>query len=189
MTKYIDIAMVLEEHSLWLIGNGGSRANLSRANLSGADLRYANLRDTDLRGANLSRADFSGADLRDANLSGAMGLLSPKQFLETLEKDEDGAIICYKTFGSYYNVPDYWDISPGAFITEVCDANRIDDCGCGVNVATLEWVKMRKRGAIWKCRILTEDFVGIVVPYNTDGKFRGPGATYWYCERVKRKET
>ena len=86
-----EIREILEQHQKWLMGNGGSRANLrgadlsdanlSDANLSGADLcdavlrradlSDANLSDANLRGANLSDADLRRADLRDANLSDA----------------------------------------------------------------------------------------------------------------------
>ena len=62
----MDLKKILDEHLLWLNGEGGSRADLRDANLSDADLRCANLRNADLRGANLS-----GANLRDANLSDA----------------------------------------------------------------------------------------------------------------------
>jgi len=60
------IKHTIENHRLWLVGEGGCRADLS-----GADLRSADLRSADLRSANLSGADLSGADLRSANLSGA----------------------------------------------------------------------------------------------------------------------
>lgn len=56
---------ILENHKLWLNGEGGECANLR-----GADLRYANLYNIDLRCANLNSADLSGADLRCANLRG-----------------------------------------------------------------------------------------------------------------------
>jgi hypothetical protein len=82
---------ILEQHRLWLAGNGGKRANLSGANLSytdltDADLRgailtcadlwranlwRANLRCADLSGANLSGANLTDADLTDARLTGA----------------------------------------------------------------------------------------------------------------------
>ena len=67
----MDLKKILDEHLLWLNGEGGSRADLRGANLFGA-----NLSDADLRGANLSDADLPGADLscanlRNANLSGA----------------------------------------------------------------------------------------------------------------------
>ena len=77
----MDLKKILDEHLLWLNGEGGSRANLSNAdlfganlrgaNLSNANLRNANLRDADLRGANLSNANLRNANLSNANLSGA----------------------------------------------------------------------------------------------------------------------
>ena len=72
----MDLKKILDEHLLWLNGEGGSRADLrgadlSCANLSGADLRGADLSGANLFGANLSDADLRGADLRGADLSGA----------------------------------------------------------------------------------------------------------------------
>ena len=67
---------ILAEHRKWLRGEGGSRADLSGAELSRADLSGANLSGAELSraylsGANLSGADLSGADLSGAYLSGA----------------------------------------------------------------------------------------------------------------------
>ena len=82
----MDLKKILDEHLLWLNGEGGSRAdlrnadlsnadlfgaNLRGANLFGANLRGANLRDANLRGANLFGANLRGADLRGANLRDA----------------------------------------------------------------------------------------------------------------------
>ena len=72
----MDLKKILDEHLLWLNGEGGSRANLSNADLFGANLRCANLSNANLRnanlfGANLRGADLSGANLRGADLSGA----------------------------------------------------------------------------------------------------------------------
>ena len=77
----MDLKKILDEHLLWLNGEGGSRAdlrdadlrgaNLSCANLRGADLSFANLRDADLRDADLRGADLSFANLSNANLFGA----------------------------------------------------------------------------------------------------------------------
>lgn len=59
-----EIKVVLDAHAKLLRGEaGGTRANLSGANLNSANLSYANL-----SGANLSYADLSGADLNSANL-------------------------------------------------------------------------------------------------------------------------
>ena len=65
--KQADIDVIIKSHTSWLNGErGGTRANLSRANLSGANLSRANL-----SGADLSRANLSGANLSGANLGGA----------------------------------------------------------------------------------------------------------------------
>ena len=64
----MDLKKILDEHLLWLNGEGGSRANLRGADLFGANLSDANLSDADLFGANLRGANLSNADLRDADL-------------------------------------------------------------------------------------------------------------------------
>ncbi len=39
-----ELDKILEQHKLWLSGDGGGRANLRYANLDGANLRVADLR-------------------------------------------------------------------------------------------------------------------------------------------------
>ena len=72
----MDLKKILDEHLLWLNGEGGGRAdlrgaNLCNANLFGADLRGANLCGADLCGADLCNANLRGANLCNANLRGA----------------------------------------------------------------------------------------------------------------------
>ena len=67
----MDLKKILDEHLLWLNGEGGSCANLFGANLCGANLSDADLRCANLFGANLRGANLSDADLRCANLSDA----------------------------------------------------------------------------------------------------------------------
>ena len=67
----MDLKKILDEHLLWLNGEGGSRADLSGANLFGADLSCANLRGANLSGADLRCANLFGANLSDADLRGA----------------------------------------------------------------------------------------------------------------------
>ena len=149
-----------------------SRANLSGADLSGADLSYANLSGADLSYANLSRANLSSADLSYANLSGASGLIDAIDYIDAhFERVKDGYIV-YKTFGGNYAKPDSWTIEPGAIIEEVCNPNRTNACGCGINVAPIEWVKENYKGDVYKLLIRWEWLPGVVVPYNTDGKIR-----------------
>lgn len=66
-----ELAAVIEDHRLWLAGEGGKRAILRYADLSYADLRGAILSYADLSYAYLRGADLSYADLRYANLSHA----------------------------------------------------------------------------------------------------------------------
>ena len=170
MTKYA-LAKILESHKKWLNGNkNGKRADLSYADLSGADLSDANLSRADLSGANLSYADLSYAD----------GLLSTINYMEAhFERTEHG-YFAYKTFGAMYAAPKEWEIKPGAVIEENVNVCRADECGCGINVAPLEWVRKNYQGEIWKVLIRWEWLVGVCVPYNTDGKIR--------CERVELVE-
>jgi hypothetical protein len=77
--------------------------------------------------------------------------------------------------------PESWNWRTGNFLTEVANANRTNDCGCGVNVATREWCEREyPHSPVWKCRIRWLDLAGVVVPYSTDGKFR--------CERLELLE-
>jgi hypothetical protein len=66
-----ELKVLLEQHRLYLYGEGGKKADLRGANLRGANLRGANLRGADLYGANLRGADLQGADLQGADLRSA----------------------------------------------------------------------------------------------------------------------
>ena len=66
-----ELAAILEDHRLWLAGEGGSRADLANANLRDANLRDANLDGANLEGANLENANLRGADLEGADLANA----------------------------------------------------------------------------------------------------------------------
>jgi hypothetical protein len=159
-----------------------SGANLSGADLRRADLRRANLRCADLRYADLSGADLSSADLSNADLSGAKELLSPADYLaQNFETTTDG-YIAYKTFGEFQkSIPESWKIEPGSVLTDVANFTRTQECGCGINVATKNWVATKtEKPEIWKCLIRWGWLPGVCVPYNTDGKIR--------CERVELVE-
>ena len=170
---------ILEKHKKWLRGEeGGENADLSCADLSGSDLSGANLRCANLSGADLSRADLSGANLscanlRCANLNCATGLLNPIDYLaEEFERTEDGYVV-YKVFNQCYKSPAKWKVEPGEVITEEVNFCRVDECGCGINAAPLEFVKRNFPGKdIYKLLIKWEWLAGVVVPYNTDGKIR-----------------
>ena len=87
------------------------------------------------------------------------------------ERTDEGYIV-YKTFNSCYIVPDKWKREPGEVIEEVVNADRTCDCGCGINVAPLKWVKRNSGFTPYRLLIRWEWLPGVVVPYNTDGKIR-----------------
>ena len=156
-----DLNKILELHKKWLNGDPDGKQ---------ADLRHSDLRHSDLRGCDLSGCDLSGCD----------GLISPIQYMDQhFARCADG-YIAYKTFNAVYYAPSKWDIAPGAVIEETVNANRTDTCGCGINVAPLDWVKRNYDGDTWEVLIRWEWLPGVCVPYNTDGKIR--------CERVQLLE-
>lgn len=115
----------------------------------------------------LSDADLSGADL-----SGSQGLLDAINYMEVnFERTDDGYIV-YKTFGENYSAPELWKIEPGEIIEETVNCDRTTECGCGINVAPLEWVRRNGRNQPYKLLIRWEWLPGVVIPYNADGKIR-----------------
>ena len=147
-------------------------ADLSDADLSDADLSGANLRCADLSDADLRCADLSDANLRCADLSGSKGLLDAINYMEAHFERTDEGYIVYKTFGENYSAPESWKIEPGEIIEETVNCDRTTECGCGINVAPLEWVRRNGCNQPYKLLIRLEWLPGVVVPYNTDGKIR-----------------
>ena len=154
-------------------------ANLSEADLRGASLHGANLSEADLIDANLSDADLSGADLRQADLSGVNMFSQTDWIRKNFEPNDSGeGITVFKDVRSaFFDKPDSWNFKEGEHIEEVCNTNATDMCGCGVNFATLDWLKKNSSFEIWECLIEWIDLAGVCVPYNTDGKAR--------CSRLK----
>ena len=149
-------------------------ADLRAAYLRGADLSGASLYGADLRYADFSGANLYGANLSGANLSGACGLLLASDWLNKNFKWDKSGLVVYKRIGTTpFAMPPYWKARKGESLEEVCNPNRTDACGCGVNFATLDWcMNHYTRGDLWKCRIRLRDLADVVVPYNTDGKAR-----------------
>ena len=162
---------ILESHADWRAGReGGEPANLSGANLSWADLSGA-----DLSGADLSGADLRWGNLSEANLSGADGVFDAAAWIADNLRRTRGGVFAYKTFANHYPPPDSWRQEPGAEIHENVNPLPTIDCGCGVNVGTLEWCREHGgSGPIWQLLIKWEWLAAGVIPYRTDGKFRVP---------------
>lgn len=151
--------------------------NLNGCYFTDADLREASFESSDMKSCKLNNADMRGAILKHVNMDGinlsnAKGLLDPCKYLaDNFEKTEDGYIV-YKVFGFFVDKPNYWQVEPGAVIEEAVDPNRTENCGCGINAATLDWIRLKTEGQIYKLLIRWEWLPGVVVPYNTEGKIR-----------------
>ena len=102
-----------------------------------------------------------------------MGITTNADFLNNLEKTEEG-VVAYKCFGyTVYSQP--WAPKIGDVITETVNFNRVDTCGCGINIATEEWMvrnPLNLQGVWYKVLIKWIDLSDAVVPFSSDGKFR-----------------
>ena len=100
----MELRKVLEQHRLWLNGEGGKRADLrgvylfhadlSYTDLSGANMGYAMMRGADLCGATLRGANLANADLCGAKLDNVKYDCSTSFF--ALQCPEEGSFIGYK---------------------------------------------------------------------------------------------
>jgi hypothetical protein len=146
-----------------------SYANLSSANLRSADLRSANLRSADLRSADLSSANLSYANLRSADLN---KLLSTPLYMML---DQPGKIRAYKLVkpngegpyngGIIYEIGKRYEI-------EDANQNETDQCGSGINLATMDWClrEWREGYRIFIAEFEAKDIAAI--PIGSDGKLR-----------------
>ena len=146
------------------------------------DIKLANILELHLKWLRSEkggvRADLSDANLSDANLSRAEGVLSAIDFMNKHFEKIDEGYIAYKTFGTFYSINPNWKIKVGEVIEENVNFNRNNECGCGINVAPLKWVKNQTGDLpIYKVLIRNEWLMGVCIPYLTDGKIR--------CERVE----
>ena len=143
-----------------LIGAGLSSADLRRADLRCADLRCANLRDANLIGANLIGA--KGYDSRRTN---------PLHFLS----HQVHPLIAYKLVTEDYTGPFYTGVEyrVGTEVSvEEWDSDPANDCGPGINLATLDWVLREWRNGYRVLQVECYPAEGICVPDASDGKFR-----------------
>ena len=152
MDQSINLSEIVEKHGKWLRDEkGGERWSCPI-------------------GANLRRADLSRA-----NLSRAKNLFNCMQWMKQNFEHDDLGWIVYKTFGAYMTPPDDWNIENGSYIEENVNPQVTNDCGSGINFATMKWIKSDTCAntlEVWRCRIRWMDACSIVVPYNTDGKAR-----------------
>ena len=167
-----ELRCILDNHRLWILGKGDSRADLSYANLRSADLSYADLRSADLSYADLRSADLRYADLSYAKLdiSFKRKIVSNKLLMSKMFETTNDGWIVYKTFNETYPAPVKWKIEIGKTIKSIIDTNRNTDCSMGINVATMDWIKGNCQAKIYK--LLVPFTAEVCVPYWTDGKVR-----------------
>jgi len=146
-------------------------ANLTGANLTGADPSYADFSRANLSRANLLWSKLSYANLSGVNLSGAKGL--PPASMSAFERTEEGWIVYRSVHNGFYSKP-WGEESPGLVLTEVVSACRQDECGCGVNFATKEWIRKEwpEEIEVWECLVSFDDAADICIPYAFNGKAR-----------------
>ena len=145
--------------------------NFHNARLTNVDFYKTNLCGSSFMYADFNNVILERSNLQDVDFSGAKNLLSPIDYLKQHFEFVEEGVIVYKTFGSVYKIPDYWNIEVGSIITENCNTNRTDNFGSGINVGTLNCAK-KFRGDIWKLLIRWKWLPGVVVPYNTDEQIR-----------------
>ena len=148
-------------------------SNLNWANLSSANLSWANLRSADLSSANLSWANLSSADLRSAKearkcwnelniLKFQTGKLRAFKYVDNdgMSPIQSNGAIKYKVGKSY------------SLKKDDCNYSELENCGSGLNVATLEWClrEMREDSKLIEVEFNAKDIVSI--PFSSDGKFR-----------------
>jgi len=150
-------------------------ANLCGANLCSADLRRANLYGVNLCGANLCGADLCRANLRSADLRGVKNIKAERITPLLMLLDQPGKIRAYKLVNEnsegHVRGGLKYEIGKWVSITDAnIDAN--EDCGAGINVATLDWCLAEWREGY---KVLIVEFTAkdiAAIPTATDGKFR-----------------
>lgn len=159
-----------------------SYANLQRADLSDARLSHTDLTMTNLTGANLTNATIYEAIIDNTNLSEAIGVMSSIDYLKNNFEFTNEGMIAYKVFNSFRKRPEHWVIKEGSILTENVNFNRANDCACGINLGSFEYIKdtFNTAKGIWKVLIRNEWLSGVVVPYATRGQIR--------CERCELVE-
>ena len=153
------------------IGEALRQALKANANLSGADLSGA-----DLSGANLRNANLRDANLRNANLRDAVGLAADLTTPMTLLADQPGKMRLYKLVEADGTSPIHsrkltYRVGESIGVADA-DTNPANDCGAGINVASLDWCL---RNWTPGRRILLAEFVAAdiaCIPIASDGKVR-----------------
>jgi len=161
---------ILREHTLWLDGEGGKRAELRRANLTYANLTQANLTDANLRradltGANLTGANLTYANLRCANLIGARGMVKTMGV-------EPGNIYWKRFETDLTNIGYVFRVGLNTLRAgEIFASDERVWCSYpGFHFGSRTWCAVNYPGRPYEARIRIPDDAQINEPWATDGK-------------------
>ena len=165
-----ELAKILKEHKKWLLSEGGSRADLSRAALSDANLSGDNLSGADLSGAYLRGADLSGAYLRDTILENINWLA-----YIGIVPNKSGVAYAYKITnaegeGIYNGGINYAEAE--TFEVDAVDTDVTIQCSYGINLATFSWCLNQFTGKTQRLFMFEFNVRDAVCPIGSDGKFR-----------------
>ena len=126
------------------------------------------------------KTSYVGNKTYNANFTNTKGLyISPIDFIKENFGTTSEGIIAYKVMGFDKEPNPDWKIEENSIITETMNYDRGTTCGCGINVATLKWIRdnLTTPRPIWRVLIKWEWLPGVCVPYNTTGNIR--------CEKVQ----
>ncbi len=144
-----------------------------------ADVRAAVIeaasKKANLSWANLTGANLTGAYLTGANLTGAKGF-DPRRCNSLLMLlDQPGAIRAYKLVTDTYQSPMGYGPLTYTIGTTLeapdADTDATQDCGAGINVATLPWV-MSNWQTTWRIVVVEFTAADIAAIPVGEGKFR-----------------
>ncbi len=157
-------------------------SRFENADFSWCKILSCNFSDATFKESSFNRSeclncDFTDVEFVDTNLDGIdlsrSKLPNQLDYLkENFEFTKKG-LICYKTIGEHYRPNPNWKIAPGEYIEETVLTDRTNECGCGINVGTAKYVFCNSSiQEIWVCLIEFQDFIDLVVPFNSCGKIR-----------------
>ena len=163
-----ELKEILQKHWEWARGEDEGQ----RAYLRGADLRGAYLQEADLQGADLRGADLQGTILSEINWLSYIGIVP----------DERGIARAYKMTNAKGEGPYNGGINyaeNNAVEVDSIDTDAYNQCGHGINLATLQWCLSNKSDDSYRLFLmeLSTSPDNICVPVATDGKFRVKKAT------------
>lgn len=165
ITHRYDKSRVLYEVTADSVREALERAAASHANLARANLADANIAGADLAGANMVGAylaDAKGLDPRRVNPLLTM-CLQPGMQRGFKLVNEHGE-------GPYNGGIRY--VIGGTYTVKGFNPDPNDDCGAGINLATLPWCMREKKDGY---RILIAEHTAkdiVAIPWFSDGKYR-----------------